>query len=62
MFVVSGVVFAYGFGIVLTKSGVPDYIMWRIMFAFNGVFILTVIISCLTGFIPESPNSLIIQG
>ncbi len=62
LFVVFGVVFAYLLGIILTKSGVPEEIMWRIMFGFNYVTIITVILNCIFGVIPESPNSLIING
>lgn len=62
LFVVFGVVFAYGFGVILTKAGLPDEIIWRIMFGFNIITILTVFLNCLFKVIPESPNSLIMKG
>lgn len=52
LFVVSGVVFAYGFGVILTKAGLSEQILWRVIFGFDAITILVVIIACLIGIIP----------
>ncbi len=62
LFAMFGVVVAYGLGTILTKAGVSDQIMWRVMFGFDIITISFVIINCLLRVIPESPNSLIMKG
>ncbi len=62
LFFVSGVLFAYSLGTILTKSGVPDHIKWRVMFGVNIIVILYLLCNCLFGFIPESPKSFIRKG
>ncbi len=62
LFFILGVLFAYSLGAILTKSGVPDDIKWRIMFGFNIIVILYLLGNCLLGFIPESPKSFIRRG
>ncbi len=62
LFAMFGVVFAFGMGIILAKAGVNDQVMWRIMFGLDILSISFVIFNCFIGFIPESPNSLIMKG
>ena len=62
LFAMFGVVFAFGLGIILTKAGFEDQIMWRIMFGLDILTILFVIAKCFLGVIPESSNSLIMKG
>ncbi len=57
-----GVVVAYGLGTILTKTGVSDAVMWRIMFGFDILTISFVIVNIILGVIAESPNSLIMKG
>jgi len=52
LFFVSGVLFAYTLGTILSKSEVDDHFMWRGMFGFNIVMILFVLLNCLFGIIP----------
>jgi hypothetical protein len=61
LFAMFGVVVAYGLGTILTKAGVSMHIMWRIMFGLDILTISFVIINCILGVIPESPNSLIMK-
>lgn len=62
LFFVSGILFAYVLGAIITKSGIPDHIKWRLMFGFNILVILYLLLNCLFGFIPESPKSYIRKG
>lgn len=59
LFFVSGIFFAYVYGTILTKSGVPDHIKWRLVFGFNFVTLMILFINCVFGFLPESPKSYI---
>lgn len=52
LFFVSGILFAYLLGIVITKIGVPDYMKWRLMFGLNFVVLLFLLLNCLFGIIP----------
>lgn len=52
LFFVSGILFAYLLGIVITKIGVPDYMKWRLMFGLNFVVLLFLLSNCLLGIIP----------
>jgi hypothetical protein len=52
LFFVSGILFAYLLGIVITKIGVPDYMKWRLMFGLNFVVLLFLLLNCLLGIIP----------
>jgi len=56
-----GVVVAYGLGTILTKVGASMHVMWRVMFGLDILTISFVIINCILGIIPESPNSLIMK-
>ena len=62
LFVTFGLVFGYLIGIILTKAGVPGTDIWRVMWALNLISIITVISGILSKAIPESPNSLIMNG
>lgn len=52
LFAMFGVVVAFGLGIILTKCGVEDQIMWRIMFGLDILTISFVIVNCFLGVIP----------
>ncbi len=62
LFVVFGIVFAYGFGVIMTKCGLSEEILWRIVYGFSSITILIVIFCCILKVVPESPNSLIMKG
>ncbi len=61
LFAMLGLVTVFGFGVILTKSGVEYQVLWRVMFGLDILPICIVIVSCFLGIIPESPNSLIMK-
>lgn len=52
LFFVSGILFAYTLGMILTKSKVDDRFLWRGMFGFNFVMIVFILFNCLVGIVP----------
>lgn len=60
--IVFGVVLDYIFKVAFVKSEVNTEFYWRFVFAFTGLSCIIQVICILTGFIPESPMSLIQKG
>jgi hypothetical protein len=60
--IVLGVVLDYAFKVIFVKSDANYELYWRFVFAFTAVPCIIQIIAIVTGFLPESPMSLIQQG
>lgn len=62
IFVMLGFMVAFGLNTIMLKAHLDEFIRWRIVVSVNFIAILIIIVSILTKFMPESPNSLIIHG
>ena len=61
MFLVVGLVYSFSWGLGLKFSSMGAHTYYRTMCSLNAPFLLLQVICILTGYIPESPNSLIIN-
>ena len=52
----------FGVNNILLDTNTNQIVRWRVVVSFNYIVILIIIIGVLTKIIPESPNSLILQG
>jgi MFS family permease len=59
LFVVFAIVFTFALGAILEDVGASPFVFYRVMVSYNVVLILLQSVLLMTGFIPESPNSLI---
>ena len=62
LLVVGSVLITYIVGMVFVLVDSTGEFMWRFMFAFNLIPVLTQLVLFFTGFIPESPISLMMKG
>lgn len=62
LFVVIALVISYGIGLILNASAVDHYTFYRLMVGLNAIPIIIQSILLIVGYIPESPNSLILKN
>jgi hypothetical protein len=60
--IVLGVVLDYAFKVIFVKTNADYQLYWRFIFTFTAVPCIIQIIAILTGYLPQSPMSLIQQG
>jgi MFS family permease len=60
--IVLGVVLDYAFKVIFVKTNANYELFWRFIFTFTAVPCIIQVIAILTGFMPESPMSLIQKG
>lgn len=52
LFAMFGVVVSFGLSVVMTKAGVAYEVIWRIMFSYDIIPILVIVINIMLGVIP----------
>ena len=59
MFILIGIIYSFGFGLILDFGGLKDHSFFYIMSTVNVPFLVIQLIALLVDYIPESPNSLL---